>query len=273
MKKIISIIWGKGSMWKYYANIFRKIGFTVLVSDIWTKLTNTEASRKGDYVMIATPIDKTVWVINEIRDSINPNACIFDITSVKASPVEAMLKTKAKEVVWIHPMHSASVTAKGQVYVFCKWRWSKGYIELKKIFKKQWALIEEIDVIAHDKMMSVIQWLSHFSDIVLAKTLEKLKVDLKKHLKFQSPPYKLKFEMMWRILAQNANLYGNIQLANDENVKVIKRFIESANELFDINQKKDLNWFIKYFDDSKKFLWSYAEKALIESNKIIKKCF
>jgi prephenate dehydrogenase len=49
--------------------------------------------------MIAVPIDKTLNIISEIKDHINPNSCIFDITSIKSKPLKAMLKTKAKDVV------------------------------------------------------------------------------------------------------------------------------------------------------------------------------
>lgn len=270
MYKIVSIIGGNWAMWKVYANVFKDAWFKVLISDIWTKLSNKEVASKWDLILISVPIDKTYDVINEIKNDIKSDSCIFDITSIKEAPINSMLKTRAGDVVWIHPMHWSLVPIKWQTYIFCKWRWTKWYLFLKNFFKKRWANIEELDAISHDKIMSVIQWLSHFTDIVFAKTLEKLKIDLSKFVKFQSPSYKLKFQIMWRILAQNANLYWNIQLQNKENIKVIKTFIDSANELFEINKDNDLNAFEKYFNKTKKYLWNFANKALEESNKIIK---
>ena len=268
--QIISIIGGKWEMWKLYCSMFKKAWYKVLISDIWTKLTNKQVASKWDIVLISVPIDKTVEVINEISWDVRKDACIFDVTSIKKKPLKAMLRTLASDVVWIHPMHRNTVPVAWQTYIFCRWRWTKWYNFLKKFFKNTWAIIEELDVDEHDKMMSVIQWLSHFTEIVFAKSLEKLGVDLDQIFRFQSPSYRLKFNMMWRILSQDANLYWNIQIQNKESVRVISKFIESANELMEINKNKDLKMFETYFNKSKEFLWDYAVKALKESDKIIK---
>jgi len=268
--KIISIIGGKWEMWKLYSAMFRKAWYKVLISDIWTKLSNKQVAGKWDLILISVPIDKTTKIIEEISWEIRVDACIFDVTSIKKKPLDAMMKTPASDVVWIHPMHRSTVWVKGQTYIFCKWRWVRWYNFLKKFFKNSWAIVESLDVDEHDRMMSVIQWLSHFTEIVFAKSLEKLWVDLSQIFKFQSPSYRLKFNMKGRIMSQDANLYWNIQIQNKESVRVISKFIESANELMLINQNKDLKWFENYFNKSKKFLWEYANKALKESDNIIK---
>ena len=268
--KSISIIGWKWIMWRMYSKFFRDDWFKVFISDIWTKLSNKEVARKWDLILISVPIDKTLEIIKEITPEVRKDSCIFDITSIKSKPIEQMLKTNAKDVVWIHPMHWSSLPIKWQTYIFCKWRGTKWFNFLKKFFKIKWAVIQETDAVSHDKIMSVVQRLSHFTDIVFAKTLEKLDVNLNDCLKLQSPVYKLKFSMMWRILAQNANLYWSIMIQNQDHSNVLKTYLDSANELFDINKTSDLVAFEKYFNESKAFLWTYADHALKESDEIIK---
>lgn len=269
MKKIISIIGGTWGMWKIYKKVFAKRWYRVIIASRSTKITPIEACTLGDLILITVPIDKTVSVIDRLAPYIRKDAILFDVTSIKSEPIEAMMKTKANDVVGIHPMHGPSTPIAWQNYILCKWRWIAWYKLLKQIFKEEWAKIVEMDADKHDAMMSIIQGLSHFTDIVFAKTLEALNVNLKTCTKLNSPAYKLKFAMMWRIMAQNADLYWSIQLQNKANSAVIDCFIESAVKLSKINKSWNLDAFIEYFNGSKKFLWNYATQALKDSDKII----
>ena len=272
-KQTLAIIGWKWEMWKVYNDLFTSLGYKVVLASRSTKLSIEEAASMADIVMISVPINITTKVIESIAPHLKKTTSIFDITSLKVFPIDAMLRTRCWEVVWVHPMHWPSTNINWQTYVFCRWRWTKLYDTLKEVFASKWARIVEITPRQHDDAMAIVQWLTHFTDIAFAKTLEKLWVDIPELLKLQSPAYKLKFDMMWRIMDQDANLYWNIQLANKANLKVLDTFIESSQELVKINRDWCLSKFELFFNKSKKFLWAFASIAHKQSDKIINRYF
>jgi len=256
-------------MGKYFASFFQRNGFEVLISDINTKLTNKELAKKADIVIVSVPIHKTGEIINEVAPHVKKTGLLFDLTSLKVFPMEAMKKTKAS-FLGCHPLFGPTVPIEGQLVIICPGKGNKWLNWLKNILEKNKVITKTLTAEKHDQMMAYVQALTHFSDIAMADTLNKSGIKIKEIMKYQSPVYRLKMDMMGRILCQNPNLYADIQIGNPLSVKVMRDYMESCKKLTDIVAGKDNGSFVRFFQSGSKYLGKFAAQAMAESDRLIK---
>jgi prephenate dehydratase/prephenate dehydrogenase len=266
----VGIIGGKGKMGRLFADFFKQNGCKVFTSDIGTKLTNEKLAAKCDVVIVSVPIDQTTSVIKKVVQHTQKGGLLMDLTSVKVNPVKAMLKSKG-EVIGLHPMFSETTPMRGQTIVMCPVRSKKWQAWTKKLFINAGLNIKTLTPKEHDKMMSQAQALVHFADIVFGDAMRELKTPVKTTLKYTSIASDLKIAFAGRLLAQDPNLYGNIQIENPSTLKAIKAYAKSVNTLINIVEKKDLKKFTSYFLKSQKFLKGYAKKSYEETDWMIAK--
>lgn len=267
-KNTIGIIGGQGSMGRYFAKLFKSAGIKVLISDIDTKLTNEDLIRKSDIVIFSVPLHLSIEIIKKYSKFLREDQLVCDFTSLKSQQVKTMLKSKA-QVIGMHPMFGPTSSTKDQVILYSPARTNleKEFVKFMKIFG---FVLEKIDPKKHDKLMSIIQVLIHFKAIVLGKALENLKVDIKETLRISSPVYEMELGMIGRIFAQDAKLYGAIEMMNPETGKVMKILEESFDLYKNIVSKKDLNKFCKEFGKTSNFMGEYCKEALDKTSKLFK---
>lgn len=256
-------------MGSVFADFFAKAGFKVLISDLDTDLTPADLVKQSNIVIVSVPIDKTAEVIEKIIPHLKESQLIMDFTSVKEMPIREMIKSKAA-VIGLHPMFNDTTFGQGQRILICPKRPKHWMTWVREIFSNKGKFIlHKMSESDHDKLMSIVQCLVHFAEFAFGKALQKKGLKVEEILPFASPASALKIEIASRLLSQNANLYGNIQIASGYNTKVINTFVECAEELADIVRAKDLKRFEKYFNDAAQFLGPYKEKAQKESDWII----
>ncbi|PIZ71881.1 prephenate dehydratase [Candidatus Peregrinibacteria bacterium CG_4_10_14_0_2_um_filter_43_11] len=268
MDKIIGIIGGKGKMGQQFVRFFEKNGFTVIVSDQRTKLTNRQLVEKADVVIVSVPMDKAESVIHEIAPHVRKSGLLMDFTSLKVCPMQAMKSTKASYL-GCHPLFGPTNLMEGQVVILCPGRGKEWFDWLKNLLSKNRIIVRKLSAKKHDEMMAYVQVLSHFTDITFADALRNSGFKMKDFLNYQSPAYRLKLDMMGRILDQSANLYGNIHIQNPLNTKVIDGFLKSAETLSDLVQRKDLKSFENYFKKAANYLGNFRHAAMEESDRMI----
>jgi len=192
----------------------------------WKAGKNTEIVEDADIVIVAVPISITIETIHEIGDKVPEDAIFCDITSVKKNPVEAMSRY-SDEVLGIHPMYAPSNSISGQKVVLTPEKGQK-WTELEEFWKQHGAEIHVTDPESHDKAMSLVQGLMHFSELVVAETIRKSEISGGEMSEYSSPVYQLITDLTARMLNQKSGLYGSIQAENPENVEIREEFIESA---------------------------------------------
>jgi len=270
---VVVIIGGTGKLGGLFRKIFEEEGFEVLVSSRTTSLSKEELIRKSDIIIISVPIKSTIPVIREITPFIKEGKLLMDLTSLKVGPINEMLKSKA-DVLGAHPLFAPSIgDVRGQTIILCPQRISNKelYQKLNFIFTNRGANIVEMTPEEHDKMMAVIQGLTHFSAIALCHCMKDLNFDIKKSFECTSPVYRLTLDMAGRILNQEPELYADISLLNPITPEILLQYIKSAETLFKKIQTKDREGFIKFFEEASQYLGDFTEKAEKESNLLIKK--
>ena len=198
----------------------------------WDYGKNKEIVKDVDVVIIAVPIAVTVEVIEEVGPHISDDALFCDITSVKSRPAEAMKKYSG-EVLGMHPMYAPSNSIKGQKIVLCPEK-GKKWTEMESFWMDNGADIHVTDPESHDKAMSLVQGLMHFSELVVAETIRKADMTGSDMEEYSSPVYQLITDLTARMLNQKPGLYGSIQAENPENKEIRESFVESAEDIREI---------------------------------------
>lgn len=281
----IAIIGGYGGMGKFFAELFRNEGNDVTITGpsaekgrriaeelgVLYERDNSRAAKNVDIVMISVPIGETIKVIKEVAPYVKKGSLLIDVTSIKEKPCEAMEKYSNKEVeiIGTHPVFSHRVgTLEGQVFVLVPVRGEKWLKWLKKFLKDHKVRIYESTAEEHDRIMAVVQGLTHFTYISIGKTLQELDFNIKESRKFSSPIYELMLDMVGRIIGQNPRLYAEIQMENPRVSDVHREFLSVAGKLNNVILNKDENTFIEIMKDAARH-FDDLERAMGRSDKAI----
>ena len=269
-KTTVGIIGGTGKMGSFFRKFFEKNGCDVIVSSRRAKLKPEECAGKSDIVIISVPIENTIEVIKKISPHVKKGSLLIDTTSIKSWPVWAMLKYSKSEVIGMHPVFGPNVSSvKNQVIVLCPARAKKWLKWLVDIFERSGAKVKIVTAEKHDKMMSLIQGLNHFSTLAVAHAMRQSGMGINESLEFASPVYRLRMMMVGRILNQDPGLYADMEIMNPKNKKLLNILEKSSKKLKNIIESKNKNEFIKYFDECAEFFGNFRKKAEKTSDYLI----
>jgi len=280
----ILIIGGTGETGKWFVKFYKKHGFDVSIwginkkKDVAEELGVTFADDidteigLSDIVMISVPINITEKTISDIAPKMPAGSLLMDITSIKTGPVEAMKKYAPQdvEILGSHPMFGPSIPdIRGQIVIFTpvEGRSRKWLPIIRGLYENNGAHIEIMEVSEHDKMMSVVQGLTHFAYISIGAVFCELEFDVARSRRFMSPMYDIMLDLVGRILEQNPYLYAMIQM-NPEVAKVHKAYINQCNLLAETVKRKDMEGFVRIMKKAAAHFGD-TESALRRSEKLI----
>jgi prephenate dehydrogenase len=232
---------------------------------------NVEAASTSDVVIIALPIDVTTEVIKEIGPEMKEGSLLLDVTSVKEEPSKIMNQFAAKgvEVLPCHPMFGPRIRSlDGQVVVLTPIVTGKWYNKVLNFLESENTRVIVTTPEIHDRMMSIVQGLTHFAYISIAATIEKLDIDVKESRKFASPIYSLMLDTIARITAQNPYLVYSIQTKNSYIGETHDTFLKTFKELKDMISTGKREEFVDTMSSAAKHL-DDIESALGRSDKAI----
>lgn len=283
----ITIIGGSRGLGKWIAEELHKDNFNVTITSrnrnsgakIAEKINvkydddNINAIQNADIIIFSVPIEYMVNTIKEVAPYAPENSLLMDVTSVKSEPAEALIKYSPKNtnILPCHPMFGPRVPSlEGQVVILTPQedKCNIWFDKVKSYLEQKDANIVISTPQEHDKIMSVVQGLTHFSYISIASTIRKLGISVKKSREFASPVYSLMLDMISRIVSQNPYLYYSIQKSNKQTAISRKTLIEESNRLAKLIDKNNEEEFVYDMSMSAKHLDEY-EEALGRSDKAI----
>ncbi|MCB9848173.1 MAG: bifunctional chorismate mutase/prephenate dehydrogenase [Phycisphaeraceae bacterium] len=271
--RTVAVIGGRGEMGACMAGMFADLGHAVMIADLGTQLTNEEAARHADVVVVSVPIDATDEVIRAIGPLVREDALLMDLTSIKAAPVRAMVESSRATVIGAHPLFGPSVhSLQGQRIVLTPGRVPEGdawmpWLQAMLHARGLNALVTTPE--AHDDAMAIVQVLTHFSTEVLGRTLDNLNVAVGETLEFTSPVYLMDMLLTARHFAQSSALYASIQMHNPRTGEVADAFVAAATELRDIASRGDREAFAAMFRSVRDRFGPFRDQALEQSSYLI----
>ena len=189
--------------------------------DVDYNSNNINAVKDADIILFCVPIEFMADTIKEVAPLAPAGSLLMDVASIKTEAAEALEKYAPEnvEIMPCHPMFGPRVpTLERQIIVLApsKNRPNHWLDRITEYLNKVNCEIVITTPEEHDKYMSIVQGLTHFSFITLASTIRKLNINVKESRNFSSPVYSLMLDMVSRIVYQNPYLYYSIQKNNKE---------------------------------------------------------
>ena len=264
------IIGGTGKMGSLFAGVLARAGWEVTVSGRSTPLASRDLAERADMVMVSVPIRETVQVIREIAPLLREDQVICDLTSLKVAPVQAMLASRA-EVIGFHPMFGPAVAGlRNQTIIATPARCREETAErLYRIFRAEGARVTVTTPEAHDRMMAVIQGITHFSTLCMAGAMRTLGTDIGEALACTSPVYRIQLGLIGRLLGQDPALYADILQMNPESGLALSAFEQAVRDLRGRVASGDPAAFEEFFRDTAARFRDYSPRATEETDRII----
>ncbi|OCG00456.1 bifunctional chorismate mutase/prephenate dehydrogenase [Gilliamella sp. wkB112] len=266
----IVIIGGNGQMGRLFSRLFTLSGYNVKTLGSKTMHQAAEVVADAAAVIVTVPISKTCEIIKQLPPL--PKDCILtDFTSIKVKPLKAMLEKHAGPVVGLHPMFGPDVpNLAKQIIVYCDGREPDKYQWLIEQMRIWGANLCGIAATQHDKCMSFIQALRHFTSFAYGVNLQREHADLEQLIALSSPIYRLELMMVGRLFAQDPELYADIIMASEDNIELIKRYYKRFGEMVDLLEQRDKDKFIKNFNEVSAWFGNYAQRFIKESQSLLK---
>lgn len=257
-------------MGAFFQKVFEKAGWDVMISGRATEVTSRDLASLCDVLMVSVPIRDTVPVIRTLAPLLSEDQVFCDLTSIKTGPVEAMLASNA-QVVGFHPMFGPTVQdLAGQAIVATPARCKQETLErILGVFRRQGATVTLSTPDEHDRIMAVVQGLTHFVTLSLAETMRRVGVRPQDTMAFMSPVYQMEMGLVGRLLSQDSSLYADILELNPHVSPVLEACEESLASIRKIVDAKDTRAFETLFRDNSLHFGEYCETAARESDMLI----
>ncbi len=250
----VAIIGGRGGMGRMMARLFEDLGHAVLIADLDTELSATEAARLADVTVISVPIDVTEAVIREVGPHVPKSSLMMDVTSLKTAPVAAMMASTEASVLGTHPMFGPNVhSLLGQRVVLCPGRGDAWEAWLAQMFAARGLETTRTDAEAHDQAMAVVQVLNHFQTQVFGLALARCGIPVEETLRFASPAYLMELYVAGRHFEQSPDLYSAIEMNNPRVEEVLQTFQQAAAEMAQTIRTQDRPRFRAIFDEVRRY--------------------
>lgn len=268
--RTIAVIGGHGRIGRLLVRLFGDLGHHLLVADTDTTLRAEEAAAAADVTVISVPIEHTEAVIRAVGPKVRADGLLMDVTSIKSAPMRAMLDSTTASVVGTHPMFGPTVhTLQGQRVVLCRGRGDRWADWVAQALTARGLVITETTAEHHDRVMSVVQVLTHFQTQVQGLTLARLGLPLSETLPFTSPAYLLELYVAARHFAQDPALYGPIEMRNPRTAEVTAAFGRTVQEVAQVLATGDQAAFAALFEEVRGFFGDFTAEALVQSSFLI----
>lgn len=220
---------GAGAMGRWFAGFGKERGWNVTLSDIDPERaeevagelgvdvagSNEEAAEGAELVLVSVPIKETPGVVEDVSDSLEEGALLFDITSVKEGVVEKMEELDLdSELASIHPLFGPGAgKLEGKNMIAVPVRAGDRYRELIGTFSDLGANLVEMGAGDHDRLMAVTQSLTHFTLLSYFSALDSMdRIDEAEEL--QTPMFQNLLGLTKAFLMEEPGLCGDIQTEN-----------------------------------------------------------
>lgn len=241
---VIGIVGSRGAYGLWLARFFReRMGLEVIGRDMAgdTELSERVLIERADVLVFSAPIRATPALIADyvrLADGAERGRLWLDITSIKSTPVAALLASQA-EVVGLHPMCAPprTTTLKGRALVVCEARLDAWRPWLRQFLEASQADCMVADPEQHDRVMALVQGMvhaCHMAQGALWRELAPAVGGLAAITPFHTVGYELDLAVTQRMLAGNPAIYQDIQFENPHVAPMLDRLAEHVASLRDL---------------------------------------
>ncbi len=251
----VAVIGGYGKMGLWFARWLLNQGKQVVISgrdhrkvheaakQIGAEAADSQSAVKhSDAVIISVPIDRFEDVVREIAGCTSPGQMIFDVTSVKAMPMEVMHRyIKNGTILGVHPMFGPGADGiSGQRFVLTPTTPDEEKLadNTRKYLEEKGARVAVMPPAEHDELMAVVLGLSHFVALAAGDTLASLG-RLKQMRQISGTTFKVLLMLAESVASEDADFYSALQMNLPGLENIERRFADTAGKWLELVEKKD----------------------------------
>ena len=266
----IGIIGGTGSMGRWFRDFFSDAGHMVLVSGRKTEITYSDIINECDVVILSVPLDAVIAISRQIGPLLRKEQLLIDLCSLKEAALIHMLDNTEADVIGTHPLFGPFTDSiKGQNVILCQGRGERWLKWLENEYISKGAFVNVMDPSVHDRHMAIVQGLTHFLTICMGRTLQKMNMDIGSALSCSTPVFRINYDLIGRLFAQDLDLYKSIINNNKYFKDVFEVFLSSVYEGKSALLSDPENGGSLYLENIREFFKDSCKEALKESNTII----
>jgi prephenate dehydrogenase len=278
----VLVVGGAGGMGRWCARVLKHAGFEVFISSrkdatevarsIGVSVSSPQVAEAFDMIVLSVPIDAIDEVASGVAPGMKPGSLLMDMSSLKMGPVESMMKyaPPGVDVIGAHPLFGPDSDGRGRTLVLVPTTKSERWLPIiRDVFKDEGFNVIESTADEHDRTMAVVQGLTHFMYIAMARTLERSDVDMAMTSAFRTPVYGITKELMGRVISQSPGLYALIQSSKYAG-EMRRAYIDACLELASKLDSGDTHGFIEDIEDAARYYGDIAG-AKKRSERIIQK--
>lgn len=263
------IVGGAGRMGCLLGGVLESRGHFVDVLEPGDARDRAAVVAAAEIVIVSVPMHIAAEVAGDIAPLVEPDGLLCDVNSLKTDVCAAMAACRG-EAMGLHPMFGPTVASlRRQKIVVCPvsdgplcawWRAELGQTGAE--------LIESTPE-QHDRMMAMVQVLTHFSTLVMGETLRRSGVTVEESLAFTSPIYRLELAFVGRLFAQDPGLYAEIEMTNPHGPEVRRAYRQAADALAALIDTGDRDAFAAMFRSVAMYFHGFEDDAMTMSDRII----
>jgi prephenate dehydrogenase len=213
-----------------------------------------EAVKYADAVILSLPIVSFEATCKELAPAIRHGQYIFDVTSIKARPVEIMHKYfKGCLTLGTHPMFGpGAASVQGQRFVLTPTNAEERALAviIRRYLEERSAKAAIMTPAEHDELMAIVLGLSHFIALVSADTLLGLG-KLKESGAVGGTTYRLLLTLAQAVCSEDPEFYSALQMNLPGLAEIEKAFLAKAAVWADMVKAGDRHGFAERMKDLK----------------------
>ena len=177
-------------------------------------------------VIVSVPIAATIEAIRRVGPLLPEESLLMDFTSLKEEPIREMLGATAAEVVGCHPLFGPDCPSiASQNVILCPGRGERWLKRMEGLFTKGGARVTVTTPAEHDRMMALIQGLTHLDTILMGLTLRDSGVEPSELATFSTPVFRTKQAIIEKVFGPRPGLYAAL-LAENPNMPALLEIFE-----------------------------------------------
>ncbi|WNZ28814.1 MAG: prephenate dehydrogenase/arogenate dehydrogenase family protein [Candidatus Bathyarchaeota archaeon] len=251
---------GAGKMGRWFVNLFKNEGFSVVVSSrtqskadalkdefgVQVVPTNAEAVDGADWILVCVSLTSLDAVLQEIGSHVKAGQVVMDISSIKEIPVNLLQKyVKHGVTLGTHPVFGPGAKSlQGQNFVLTpvtekEKRFSE---EFKDWLQKRGAEVSVLAPRAHDELMSLVLGFPHFVGLVAADTLVE-NPNFVSAKTVGGATYKLLLTLAESVSSEEPYFYSNLHMSLPEMEQLETLFLDKVEEWLKLVKNKNCSGF------------------------------
>jgi chorismate mutase/prephenate dehydrogenase len=149
--------------------------------------------------------------------AVSPRGVVAEMCSLKGhlAGLAEKLRSGGMRLVSFHPMFGPDVRMlSGRTVVFCTEARDEDLALVRRLFERTSARLVDMDITEHDRRMGLVLGLTHLTNLVFARALERSGVSAQSTAEVAGVTYHKQIVTTQEVTAENPQLYFEIQALN-----------------------------------------------------------